>query len=75
MGSATFDQYGVYFGVAGDVVELYKSHGGVKVAQLEEKATFTDLRYRTRLCEKSRFGPKNEFIVAGTAEGTLKLFK
>ena len=51
--STTFDPYGVYFGVCGSVVEIYKARGGAKVAQLETKADYTEMRY---VDEKERIG-------------------
>ena len=61
---AYFDQYGMYFGMCGNVVDIYKARGANKIAEIGE-GDFTDLK----------FGQKNEWIVAGTTEGMIKIFK
>ena len=62
--SVSFDLYGMFFGVAGDVVEIYKARGAAKVAEVAVAGGFTDMR----------FGEKNQTLVCGTADGFLKVF-
>eukprot|EP00826_Nyctotherus_ovalis_P066765 TRINITY_DN9900_c0_g1_i2.p1 TRINITY_DN9900_c0_g1~~TRINITY_DN9900_c0_g1_i2.p1 ORF type:complete len:329 (-),score=38.36 TRINITY_DN9900_c0_g1_i2:99-1085(-) len=62
-GGAVFDSYGVYFGVCGESIELYKVRKIAKVGEIG-KGKYTDLK----------FGPKNSYIVAGTDSGELKIF-
>lgn len=59
-----FDPYGVCVGMCGSVVEVYKMQGKNRVVSVGE-GKFTQLR----------FGSRNSFIVAGTNDGLLKIFK
>jgi len=58
-----FDQYGIYFGMCGETVEIYKVKKANKVTEIG-KGNYTDLK----------FGPKNSYIVVGTNNGELKIF-
>eukprot|EP00826_Nyctotherus_ovalis_P008460 TRINITY_DN12191_c0_g1_i19.p1 TRINITY_DN12191_c0_g1~~TRINITY_DN12191_c0_g1_i19.p1 ORF type:complete len:385 (-),score=83.14 TRINITY_DN12191_c0_g1_i19:45-1199(-) len=58
-----FDWHGVCIGMCGEVVEVYGVKKRNKVMSVGE-GSFTCLR----------FGAKNEFVVAGTSDGLLKIF-
>lgn len=62
-----FDQYGTYFGIVGNVVEIYKTRGLSKIAEinLNSEAKLTGMK----------FGEKNRFLVCGTKDGSLKIFE
>lgn len=61
---AAFDQYGMYLGLCGDIVELYKVKNASRAAHMGQ-GPFTRLS----------FGEKNTWLAVGTEEGTIKIFK
>lgn len=61
----SFDQYGGLFSVCGSCVEVYKPRKAQKIAKLGVGSEITDMK----------FGPKNKYILLGTADGALKVFK